>query len=117
MDNNTVKVAYVKLENNVADILTKNLQPRLFEKHASKLVTNIKNASEPVNDVFFVRCNTRLIVKAETWKDTNWAKEERLRDLAEPMGEIRRYTSWNTGYGITKWYPNRERLKRLRKRV
>ena len=58
VDNDTVKVAYVKLENNVADILTKNLQPRLFEKHASKLVTNIENASEPVNDVgFFVRCD------------------------------------------------------------
>ena len=51
-------MAYVKSENNVADILTKNLQPRLFEKHASKLVTNIGNASEPVNDAgFFVRCD------------------------------------------------------------
>ena len=30
VDNNTVKVAYIKLENNVADILTKNLQPRLL---------------------------------------------------------------------------------------
>ena len=58
VDNNTVKVDYVKLENNVADILTKNLQPKLFKKHASKLVTNIGNASEPVNGVgFFVRCN------------------------------------------------------------
>ena len=111
MDNNTVKVAYVKLENNVADILTKNLQPKLFKKHASKLVTNIRNASKPVNDVgFFVRCNTRLIGKAETWNDTDWAKEERLRDLAKPMGEIRRYISWD-GYGITKWYPDFERLK------
>ena len=72
MDNNTVKVTYVKSENNIADILTKNLQPKLFEKHASKLVTNIKNASKPVNDVrFFVGCNTRLIRKSKTWRDTN----------------------------------------------
>ena len=57
VDKNTVKVAYVKLKNNVADILTKNLQPRLFEKHANKLVTNIENASKPVNDIgFFVKC-------------------------------------------------------------
>ena len=63
------------------------MQPRLFEKHASKLVTNIRNATKPVNDVgFFVRCNTRLIGKAETWRDTDWAKEERLQELAEPMG-------------------------------
>ena len=53
VDNNTVKMAYVKSENNVANILTKNLQPRLFEKHASKLVTNIKNASKPVKDIGF----------------------------------------------------------------
>ena len=58
VDENKVKVNYVKSEDNVADILTKNLQPRLFEKHANKLVTNIGNASEPVKDVgFFVRCD------------------------------------------------------------
>ena len=58
VDEDKVKVNYIKSEDNVADILTKNLQPRLFEKHANKLVTNIGNASEPVNDVgFFVRCD------------------------------------------------------------
>ena len=36
--------------------------------------------------------------------------------MAEPMGEIRKYAS-DTGYGITKWYPDRARLRRLRKRV
>ena len=41
IDKNKVKVNYVKSENNVADILTNNLQPRLIKKHASKLVTNI----------------------------------------------------------------------------
>ena len=53
----------MKLENNVDDILTKNLQPQLFEKHASKLVTNIVDEGKQMNDVgFFVRCNTRLMV-------------------------------------------------------
>ena len=84
----------------MADILTKNLQPRLFEKHASKLVTNIVDEGKQMNDVgFFVRCNTTLIGKAGTWRDTDWAKEDRLQELAEPMGEIRRYISWNNGYG------------------
>ena len=56
IDENKVKVNYVKSENNVANILTKNLQPRLFEKHASKLVTNIVEDKQ-MNDVgFFVRC-------------------------------------------------------------
>ena len=33
------------------------------------------------------------------------------------MGEIRRYVSWENNYHIAKWYPDRERLKRLRKKV
>ena len=42
----------------MADILTKNLQPRLFKKHASKLVTNIVDEDKQMNDVgFFVRCD------------------------------------------------------------
>ena len=82
VDNELVRVSYVKSENNVTDVLTKNLQPRLFEKHASELVTDVG---------FFVRCNTRLIGKAEPWEDTWWAKEEKLKDLAEPMGKIRKY--------------------------
>ena len=54
MDENKVKVNYVKSENNLANILTKNLQPKLFEKHASKLVTNIVNESKQMNDVVFL---------------------------------------------------------------
>ena len=70
----------MKSENNVADILTKNLQPRLFEKHANELVTDILNKGEQMNDVgFFVRCNTRPMGKGQTWNDTDEAKEERLR--------------------------------------
>ena len=41
VDDEIGRVRYVKLENNVADTLTKNLQPRLFEKHASELVTDV----------------------------------------------------------------------------
>ena len=79
----------MKSENNVADILTKNLQPRLFEKHANKLVTNIVDEGKQMNDVgFFVRCNTRLMGKGQTWRDTDEAKEGRLWLLAKPMGEI-----------------------------
>ena len=102
----------------MTNILRKNLQPRLFEKHASKLVTNIVDKGKQMNDVgFFVRCNTRLIGKAGTWRDTWWAKEDKLAELAKPMGEIRRHVCWETDYHITAWYPDYERLKRLRKKV
>ena len=97
---------YIKRENNIANILTENLQPRLFEKHANKLVTNIVDEGKQMNDVdFFVRCNTRLMGKAKTWRDTNWAKEELLQSLVKPMGEIYKYVN-DYGYGITKWYPD-----------
>ena len=59
----------------------------------------------------------RLIGKAGTWRDTDEAKEDRLAELAEPMGEIRRYVCWETNYHIAAWYPDCGRLKRLRKKV
>ena len=118
MDENKVNVNYIKSENNVADILTKNLQPRLFEKHASKLVTNVVDESKQMNDVgFFVRCNPRRIGKAGTWRDTCWAREDLFAKLAAPMGEIRRQVYREDNYDITAWYPNGERLKRLRRKV
>ena len=117
VDENKVKVNYVKSENNVVDILTKNLQPRLFEKHANKLVTNIVDEGKQMNDIgFFVRCNTRLMGKGQTWRDTDEAKEERLRLLAEPMGEIHKYRTV-FDYRVIEWVPNRARLKQLRKKV
>ena len=83
----------------------------------AKLVTNIGNASKPVNDIgFFVRCNTRLIGKAGTWRDTDEAKEERLWILAEPMGEKNFFRS-KYRYRTVEWAPNRHRLKRLRKKI
>ena len=33
------------------------------------------------------------------------------------MGEIRRYICWETNYHIAAWYPDRGRLKRLRRKV
>ena len=117
VDENKVKVNYVKSENNVTNILTKNLQPRLFEKHANKLVTNIVDEGKQMNDVgFFVRCNTRLMGKGKTWRDTDRAKEELLQSLAKPMGEIHKYRT-EYGYRITEWVPNRARLRLLRKKV
>ena len=116
-DENKVKVNYVKSENNVADILTKNLQPRLFEKHANKLVTNIGDEGKQMNDVgFFVRCNTRLMGKGKTWRDTDEAIEERLQLLAKPIGEILKYRTL-FGYRTIEWVPNRARLKQLRKKI
>ena len=117
IDENKVKVNYVKSENNVANILTKNLQPRLFEKHASKLVTNIVDKGKQMNDIsFLAKCNTRLIGKAGTWRDTDEAKEERLEILAEPMGELNFYRT-KYRYRTVEWAPNRHRLKRLRKMI
>ena len=49
VDDEIVDVKYIKSENNVADICTKNLQPKLFKKHSSKLISDVG---------FFVRCNT-----------------------------------------------------------
>ena len=60
VDENKVKGNYVKSENNVVNILMKNLQPKLFKKHASKLVTNIGNASKPVNEY-------RSLVDSKRW--------------------------------------------------
>ena len=41
VDNEIVDVKYIKSENNIADICTKNLQPKLFEKHSSKLISDV----------------------------------------------------------------------------
>ena len=53
--------------------------------------------------------------KAETWEDTDWAKEERLQVLAQPMGRFQK--QYRLGYTITKWIPNYRRLRRLKKRI
>ena len=106
VDDEIVDVKYIKSEDNVAYICTKNLHVKLFEKHLNELISDVG---------LFTRCNTRQMGKAETWEDTYWAKEERLRRLAKPMGEIWKYH--HDGYGITKWYPDYMRLSRLKKRI
>ena len=74
-------VKYVKSEDNVSDICTKNFLAKLFEKHSDKLVSDVG---------FFTRCKTRLMGKAGTWRDTDWAKRERLEELAQPMGRFQK---------------------------
>ena len=95
-----MNVKYVKSENNISDICTKNLLAKLFEKHSEKLVSDVG---------LFTRCNTRLMGKVETYQDTDWAKEERLRELAEPMGEFPKKIRYE--YTITEWIPDYGRLK------
>ena len=114
VDEGKLKVSYVKSENNTSDILTKNLHPKLFEKHANNLVTNVVNSMEKENDVgFYVRCNTRLIGKAHTWNDTDEAKEKKLQQLAQPMGYVRMFRD-EYGYSVVEWNPNYERIFRLK---
>ena len=72
-----MNVKYVKSEDNISDIFTKNLLVKLFEKHSERSVSDVG---------LFTKCNTRLMGKAKTYQDTDWAKEERLRKLAKPMG-------------------------------
>ena len=106
VDDDIVNVKYIKSEVNVSDICTKKLPAKLFEKHSNK----------PVSDVgFFTRCNTKLNGKAGTWRDTDWAREVRLRMLAEPMGEIQKHFHMN--YTVTKWIPDYRRLRCLKKEV
>ena len=50
INNEMVTVKYVKSEDNVANICTKNLQSSLFKKHSDKLVTDI---------AFFTQCNAQ----------------------------------------------------------
>ena len=76
IDDNIVAIKYVKSENNVSDICMKNLPSKLFEKHSNKLVSNVG---------LFTRCKTRQMGKAETWEDTDWAREGRLRNLESAL--------------------------------
>ena len=87
----------------MSDICTKNLPSKPFEKHLNELVSDVG---------LFTRCNTRQMGKTETWEDTYWAKKERLRRLAKPMGEIRKYHHY--GFIITKWYLDYMRLRKKR---
>ena len=106
MDDEIVDVKYVKSEDNVLDICTKHLPAKLFKKHLDKLVSDVG---------FFTRCNTRLMGKAGTWRDTDWAKRERLEEFAQPMGRIRK--QYRLGYTITKLILDYKRLDCFHKRL
>ena len=107
VDKDKVRVNYIKSEENVADILTKNLNPKLFEKHANKLVTNIGNASEQVSDVgFFARCDK---VKFPRRKPRRWSSK--FRDIRRKIwpGHIEQMEVWPPH----QYYPDGEMWREL----
>ena len=72
-----VNVKYVKSENNVSDICTKNLPTKLFEKHSGKLVSDV---------VSFTRCNTRIFPRK---KISHWrSRRNRAVRKRMPLGEV-----------------------------
>ena len=83
IEDNFVNVKYMKSEDNVLDVCTKNLPAQLFKRHSEKLVSDAG---------LFTRCNTRMMGKARMYQDTNGGKAETLEEFAQPMGEILRYS-------------------------
>ena len=84
VDDEIVDVKYIKSENNVADICTKNLQPKLFEKHSSKLLSDVG---------FIVRCDTTKFPwpkRIPTWN----MKSNRLVRFRMKPGYIRQRVKW-----------------------
>ena len=79
IEDDIVNVKYAKSEENVLDICMKKMPAKLLEKRSEKIVSDVG---------LFTRCNMRLMLEAETFENTNWAKEERLDFLARPMGEF-----------------------------
>ena len=41
-----VKIVFVRSENNIADVLTKNASQEIFKKHASKLLTDLPKSKD-----------------------------------------------------------------------
>ena len=89
VDDEIVDVKYIKSENNVADICTKNLQPKLFEKHSNELISDVG---------FFVRCDKTKSPpkkKIPRWRSrANWETRWRLR-----FDYISEYTTMIPGIG------------------
>ena len=98
-------VKYVKSENNVSDICTKNLASKLFEKHSNKLVSDVG---------LFTRCNTRQMGKADPNPMQHWIKKDRLKKYRLPLGRLEtRNTFWN--FKIVQWVPDMHRMDSLKK--
>ena len=105
IDDDIVTVKYVKSENNVSDICTKNLPSKLFEKHSNKLVSDVG---------LFTRCNTRQMGKGEPNPVERRKKRDRLDKYRLPLGRLETLnTFWN--FKITQWVPNMYRMDRLKK--
>ena len=79
IDDKIVNVKYVKSEDNISNICTKNLPAKLFEKHSEKLVSDVG---------IFTSCNTRLMGKADPSPVSHWEKEDKLFEFERPMGRL-----------------------------
>ena len=72
VDNEIVDVKYIKSEDNVLDIYTKNLPAKLYKKHSSKLISDVS---------YFVRCNTTKFPKKKIpwwWSRSNKKVRRRM---------------------------------------
>ena len=125
-----VKVMYVKSEDNVADICTKNLQGKLFDKHSNKLVHDVafftqclaqRMGREDTNK-FFTRLNTRtdklftrLNTKIEkaTKLENRWNQPE---PWEQPLGEFKlRELGWSHKRLV--WIGNYSRIDQFKKTI
>ena len=65
VDDKIVDVKYVKSEDNVSDICTKNLLVKLFEKHSSKLVSDVVFFCKMWRDKIPKKENSKVEIKAK----------------------------------------------------
>ena len=94
-EEDVVNVKYVKSEDNISNICTKNLPAKLFKKHSEKLVSD---------EGLFTRCNTRLMGKGEPNPVNYWEKKDRFDEYELPLGRLETYNTWN--FMVTQWVPN-----------
>ena len=104
VDDKIVDVKYVKSEDNVSDICTKNLPTKLFEKHSSKLISDVG---------FFVRCNTTKFPKKKIprWRsrqnrEVRWRMP--LGFIHEVLTEIPFVGRNRKRYREIEWWGNRD---------
>ena len=104
MGDKIVDVKYIKSEDNVLDICTKNLPAKLFEKHSSKLISDVG---------FFVRCNTTKFLKK---KMPRWrSKQNREVRWRMPLGYVSEVPTYIPCVGYNRkryreieWWGNRD---------
>jgi len=125
-----VKVMYVKSEDNVADICTKNLQGKLYDKHSNALVHDVaflaqcltqRMGREEDTDTFFTRFNLRTEklfprLNMEIEKATKRKNRWNLPETWElPLGEFKvREIGW---LKRLYWIGCHSRIDRLKKTI